>query len=100
MVDVSEITKEVGRMELPPGFRFHPTDEEIITHYLSPMVVNHGFTARAIGLEQVRTLGSSKQGKDGREGVVLLLPEGPEVSRRHEDQQSHRCRLLESHRER
>ncbi|RWW15112.1 hypothetical protein GW17_00021058 [Ensete ventricosum] len=49
MVDVSEITKEVGRMELPPGFRFHPTDEEIITHYLSPKVVNHGFTARAIG---------------------------------------------------
>ncbi|KAL0923174.1 hypothetical protein M5K25_007219 [Dendrobium thyrsiflorum] len=37
-------------LELPPGFRFHPTDEEIITHYLTPKVVNHGaFTARAIG---------------------------------------------------
>ncbi|KAJ8477765.1 hypothetical protein OPV22_021492 [Ensete ventricosum] len=36
-------------MDLPPGFRFHPTDEEIITHYLSPKVVNHGFSARAIG---------------------------------------------------
>ena len=21
-------------MELPPGFRFHPTDEELITYYL------------------------------------------------------------------
>lgn len=34
---------------LPPGFRFHPTDEEIITHYLTPKVVNRRFTASAIG---------------------------------------------------
>nr|AFN55264.1 NAC domain protein [Tamarix hispida] len=37
------------RMELPPGFRFHPTDEELITHYLSPKVVDNSFSARAIG---------------------------------------------------
>lgn len=37
-------------LDLPPGFRFHPTDEEIITHYLSPKIINHGaFAARAIG---------------------------------------------------
>lgn len=36
-------------MDLPPGFRFHPTDEEIITHYLSPKVVNPSFSARAVG---------------------------------------------------
>ncbi|GAB2223886.1 hypothetical protein Droror1_Dr00004630 [Drosera rotundifolia] len=36
-------------MELPPGFRFHPTDEELITHYLSPKVLDSGFTCRAIG---------------------------------------------------
>ncbi|CAI0454076.1 unnamed protein product [Linum tenue] len=36
-------------MELPAGFRFHPTDEELITHYLSPKVVNESFCARAIG---------------------------------------------------
>lgn len=23
-----------GELELPPGFRFHPTDEELVTHYL------------------------------------------------------------------
>lgn len=34
---------------LPPGFRFHPTDEEIITHYLTPRVVNRNFTASVIG---------------------------------------------------
>lgn len=34
---------------LPPGFRFHPTDEEIVTHYLTPKVVNRNFTASAIG---------------------------------------------------
>ncbi|CAL9774140.1 unnamed protein product [Musa acuminata subsp. burmannicoides] len=36
-------------MGLPPGFRFHPTDEEIITHYLSPKVINKSFSARAMG---------------------------------------------------
>ncbi|KAL6997433.1 hypothetical protein U1Q18_007559 [Sarracenia purpurea var. burkii] len=36
-------------MDLPPGFRFHPTDEEIITHYLTPKVINTSFTARAVG---------------------------------------------------
>ncbi|KAK6123166.1 hypothetical protein DH2020_043068 [Rehmannia glutinosa] len=36
-------------MELPPGFRFHPTDEELITHYLSKKVVDGNFAAIAIG---------------------------------------------------
>lgn len=36
-------------MDLPPGFRFHPTDEELITHYLSPKVVDNNFSAVAIG---------------------------------------------------
>nr|XP_043611907.1 NAC domain-containing protein 92-like [Erigeron canadensis] len=34
---------------LPPGFRFHPTDEEIVTHYLTPKVLDQAFTAIAIG---------------------------------------------------
>lgn len=34
---------------LPPGFRFHPTDEELITHYLSPKVLDSSFCATAIG---------------------------------------------------
>ena len=24
----------VGDLQLPPGFRFHPTDEELVMHYL------------------------------------------------------------------
>ncbi|CAL9092072.1 unnamed protein product [Musa textilis] len=49
MADVSVLDKGDDCMDLPPGFRFHPMDEEIITHYLSPKIINHGFTARAIG---------------------------------------------------
>ncbi|CAH8391890.1 unnamed protein product [Eruca vesicaria subsp. sativa] len=33
---------------LPPGFRFHPTDEELITHYLCRKVSDNGFTGKAI----------------------------------------------------
>ncbi|GFP87468.1 NAC domain-containing protein 100 [Phtheirospermum japonicum] len=43
------VVKRDDLMELPPGFRFHPTDEELITHYLSKKVVDVDFTAVAIG---------------------------------------------------
>ncbi|MCL7049516.1 hypothetical protein MKW94_020560 [Papaver nudicaule] len=36
-------------IDLPPGFRFHPTDEEIISHYLSKKVLNIKFSATTIG---------------------------------------------------
>ncbi|KAL2482763.1 NAC domain containing protein 87 [Forsythia ovata] len=35
-------------MDLPPGFRFHPTDEEIIIHYLVKKVLDRRFSSRAI----------------------------------------------------
>ncbi|KAK8934893.1 NAC domain-containing protein 100 [Platanthera zijinensis] len=41
--------EEEEQMNLPPGFRFHPTDEELITHYLSKKVVDASFDPRAIG---------------------------------------------------
>lgn len=34
---------------LPPGFRFHPTDEELITFYLINKISDSSFTGRAIG---------------------------------------------------
>ncbi|XP_023002504.1 NAC domain-containing protein 79-like isoform X2 [Cucurbita maxima] len=44
----SEEEEDQTVMELPPGFRFHPTDEELITHYLSQKVVCSGFCSPAI----------------------------------------------------
>lgn len=33
---------------LPPGFRFHPSDEELVTYYLTNKISDSKFTARAI----------------------------------------------------
>ncbi|XP_071702237.1 protein CUP-SHAPED COTYLEDON 2 [Rutidosis leptorrhynchoides] len=41
-----EVKKEVET--LPPGFRFHPTDEELITCYLINKIQDSSFTGRAI----------------------------------------------------
>ncbi|XP_026657302.2 NAC domain-containing protein 79-like isoform X2 [Phoenix dactylifera] len=43
------LSKGDDDMDLPPGFRFHPTDEELITHYLYQKVMDASFNARAIG---------------------------------------------------
>ncbi|KAG0467450.1 hypothetical protein HPP92_019030 [Vanilla planifolia] len=36
------------QLYLPPGFRFHPTDEEIILHYLLEKIVDRNFSCFAI----------------------------------------------------
>nr|POE79086.1 protein cup-shaped cotyledon 3 [Quercus suber] len=48
MLTVEEILRELAGEEineqgLPPGFRFHPTDEELITFYLASKVFNGAF---------------------------------------------------------
>lgn len=37
-----------AQQQLPPGFRFHPTDEELITFYLLKKVLDSSFSGRAI----------------------------------------------------
>ncbi|XP_010258032.1 PREDICTED: NAC domain-containing protein 100-like [Nelumbo nucifera] len=49
MENVSGLNMEEEQIDLPPGFRFHPTDEELITHYLSKKVVDSSFYPIAIG---------------------------------------------------
>ena len=38
-----------GLSELPPGFRFHPTDEELISCYLSPKTLDANFSPNVVG---------------------------------------------------
>ncbi|WCJ35918.1 NAC domain containing protein 100 [Euphorbia peplus] len=49
MENVPGLFKEDDQMDLPPGFRFHPTDEELISSYLYKKVLDINFTSRAIG---------------------------------------------------
>ena len=37
-----------GDGRLPPGFRFRPTDEELLTHYLAPKAADAGFAPAAV----------------------------------------------------
>lgn len=37
-----------GESFLPPGFRFHPTDEELVSYYLTKKVLDSRFAVRAI----------------------------------------------------
>ncbi|CAH1422462.1 unnamed protein product [Lactuca virosa] len=49
MEKLCDPAQEDDQMDMPPGFRFHPTDEELITHYLSNKVLDSTFFAKAIG---------------------------------------------------
>lgn len=44
-IDTNTTSQAMEQLDLPPGFRFHPTDEEIVNHYLIPKVINSNFTA-------------------------------------------------------
>ncbi|KAL6902215.1 hypothetical protein ACP4OV_005091 [Aristida adscensionis] len=48
VINQAEVEEAAG-LELPPGFRFHPTDEEIITHYLTRKALDHAFVSGVIG---------------------------------------------------
>ncbi|KAM7490629.1 hypothetical protein LguiA_033550 [Lonicera macranthoides] len=48
MENFSGIAMEEDQIELPLGFQFHPSDEELITH-LSKKVLDINFSAIAIG---------------------------------------------------
>ncbi|XP_039005368.1 NAC domain-containing protein 79-like isoform X1 [Hibiscus syriacus] len=46
---MKKIGEEDDKMDLPPGFRFHPTDEELINQYLYKKVLDINFSSIAIG---------------------------------------------------
>ncbi|KAG7942099.1 hypothetical protein I3843_16G082200 [Carya illinoinensis] len=42
--------EERQQQQLPPGFRFHPTDEELVTYYLNRKVSDVSFTSKAMAV--------------------------------------------------
>ncbi|KAL8172354.1 hypothetical protein V2J09_024158 [Rumex salicifolius] len=92
------------QMDLPPGFRFHPTDEEIISDYLFLKSQNIDFISVAIGEADLRKLepwelpcGGSFNGGGG---MVLFLSEGKKVSNWTENKQRNKLWILEGYRKR
>ncbi|XP_047086722.1 NAC domain-containing protein 87-like [Lolium rigidum] len=49
VINQAEVEDAAAALDLPPGFRFHPTDEEIISHYLTPKALDHRFCSGVIG---------------------------------------------------
>ncbi|CAN0891295.1 Protein CUP-SHAPED COTYLEDON 2 [Linum grandiflorum] len=44
----TSLNQHQNQTNLPPGFRFHPTDEELVTYYLLKKVMDSSFSGRAI----------------------------------------------------
>jgi hypothetical protein len=51
MENVSVLCKEEDQMILPPGFRFHPTDEELVGFYLKKKIQQ-----RPLAIELIKQL--------------------------------------------
>ncbi|KQK21869.1 NAC domain-containing protein 92 [Brachypodium distachyon] len=49
VINQAEVEDSAAGLNLPPGFRFHPTDEEIISHYLTPKALDDRFSSGVIG---------------------------------------------------
>lgn len=50
-VDWMGISNAQGNLDpsgLPPGFRFYPTDEELVSYYLTKKVINSSFAVHTI----------------------------------------------------
>lgn len=49
MVVSVPVTDPMTQLRLPPGFRFYPTDEELMVQYLCRKVAGHEFPLQIIG---------------------------------------------------
>ncbi|XP_040999326.1 NAC domain-containing protein 100-like [Juglans microcarpa x Juglans regia] len=45
-----KMEERAQQQQLPPGFRFHPTDEELVTYYLNRKVSDVSFTSKAMAV--------------------------------------------------
>ncbi|KAF2288246.1 hypothetical protein GH714_005253 [Hevea brasiliensis] len=57
------VNKGEDLIDLPPGFRFHPTDEEIITHYLTESFGANDQTLLRAVTANIETSGQEKHCK-------------------------------------
>lgn len=78
-VETQSVVMVVNGHGLPPGFRFHPTDEELITYYLAPracnMRVSGGVEMAEVDLKRCEPweVGAMVGEEDSREWYLLSL---------------------------
>ncbi|GJN17365.1 hypothetical protein PR202_gb04425 [Eleusine coracana subsp. coracana] len=91
-----------AELNLPPGFRFHPTDEELVVHYLCRKVARQQLPVAIIAEVDLYKFDpwDLPEGAVRAQGVVLLHAAGPQVPQRVATQPRRWERVLEGHRSR
>ncbi|KAA8547040.1 hypothetical protein F0562_003469 [Nyssa sinensis] len=91
------------QLELPPGFRFHPTDEELVMHYLCPKCASQPIAVpiiTEIDLYKFDPWELPGMDRYDEKEWYFFSAEGPEVPQRFEAEPGSGNRVLEGHRSR
>ncbi|KAE8784386.1 NAC transcription factor [Hordeum vulgare] len=96
-----QVQQQKQQLNLPPGFRFHPTDMEIIIFYLVPKVLKKAFDKTVVGevdLKKYEPWNLPNEVNMGEKDRYFFSQKDLKYPHRDTDQSGHEFWLLEGYR--